>query len=249
MQGWIKLHREVKSNWLFQEKRTFSKFEAWVDLLLEVNHKDNKVLLGNELIDVKRGQTITSIRQLCDRWGWSNTKVKQFFQLLQNDGMITVKSDTKKTVVTVEKYDFYQCLEEGKTTQNTHENDTEQTQKHTNKNEKNEKEITTTANPVRFFESNLGMLSPFQMQEIWNWVDDFNGQSEILIYAMEIALDRNKKNMGFVKYLLKTWKDRGATNLDDVKALENERNNKGVSQDAASKTNKENEVDQYDFGF
>jgi uncharacterized phage protein (TIGR02220 family) len=138
VQGWIKLHREVRSNWLYQEKRTFSKFEAWVDLLLEVNHKDNKVLLGNEVIDLKRGQTITSIRQLCDRWGWSNTKVKQFFSLLQQDGMVTIKSDTKKTLITVEKYDFYQCFDDTKTTQNTHENDTEQTQKHTNKNDKND---------------------------------------------------------------------------------------------------------------
>jgi DNA-binding transcriptional regulator YhcF (GntR family) len=139
MQGWIKLHREIKSNWLYQEKRIFSKFEAWVDLLLEVNHKDNKVLLGNELVDVKRGQTITSIRQLSARWGWSNTKIKQFFSLLQDDGMVSVKSDTKKTVITVEKYEFYQCMEDEKTTQNTHENDTKQTQKHTNKNVKNEK--------------------------------------------------------------------------------------------------------------
>lgn len=141
MQGWIKLHREIKSNWLYQEKRTFSKFEAWIDLLLEVNHKDNRVLLGSELIDIQRGQTVTSIRQLCDRWGWSNTKVKQFLSLLQNDGMITVKSDTKKTVITVDKYDFYQCIDEEKTTQNTHENDTKQTRKHTNKNVKNDKNV------------------------------------------------------------------------------------------------------------
>ncbi|MCD7034332.1 conserved phage C-terminal domain-containing protein [Metabacillus sp. GX 13764] len=139
MQGWIKLHREVRSNWLYQEKRTFSKFEAWVDLLLEVNHKDNKVLLGSELLEVKRGSTITSIRQLCDRWGWSNTKVKQFLGLLENDGMITVKSDTKKTVITVDKYDFYQCGDEEKTTEKHHDNDTEATQKHTNKNVKNDK--------------------------------------------------------------------------------------------------------------
>jgi hypothetical protein len=138
MQGWIKLHREVKKNWLYEEKRVFSKFEAWIDLLLEVNHKDNKFLLGNELVTVSRGQTITSIRQLCDRWSWSNTKVKQFLSLLESDKMITVKSDTKKTLITVDKYEFYQCHDEEKTTEERHDNDTNTTQKHTNKNVKND---------------------------------------------------------------------------------------------------------------
>lgn len=137
--GWIKLHRQVRNHWLFEEKRTFSKFEAWVDLLMEVNHKDNNFLLGNDLMELKVGQTVTSVRKLCDKWGWSNTKVTQFLKLLQNEGMITYKSDTKKTVITIDKYEFYQHELKEETTPNTHEHDKKQTRKHTNKNDKNEK--------------------------------------------------------------------------------------------------------------
>lgn len=139
MQGWIKLHRKVKSHWLFTEKRTFTKFEAWIDLLLEVNHKDNKFMLGNELVEVKRGQTITSIRLLCERWNWSNTKVTKFLKMLETDEMLTVKSDTKKTVITIGNYDIYQVQETEETTVKRHDNDSEATQKHTNKNDKNVK--------------------------------------------------------------------------------------------------------------
>lgn len=139
MQGWIKLHRKIQEHWLYQEKRKFSRFEAWIDLLMMVNHEDAKVVLGNELIEVKRGQRITSIRQLCDRWGWSNTKVTQFLKLLESDGMATVKSDSKKTVITIDNYDFYQGREDKKTTDKQQENDEEATQKHTNKNVKNDK--------------------------------------------------------------------------------------------------------------
>ena len=138
MQGWIMLHRKVRDHWLFTEKRTFSKFEAWVDLLMEVNHKDNKFMLGGELIEVKRGQTLTSIRQLCDRWNWSNTKVSKFLRTLEADGMLTLKSDTKKTLVTVEKYDVYQSHEDEKTTPKRHADDAEATQKHTNNNDNND---------------------------------------------------------------------------------------------------------------
>lgn len=140
MQGWIKLHRKIQEHWLYQEKRKFSRFEAWIDLLMMMNHEDSKVILGNEIIEVKRGQRITSIRQLCERWRWSNTKVTQFLELLQNDGMAIIESDRKKTVITIVNYDFYQGIDDKETTENRREDDTKQTQKHTNKNDKNEKE-------------------------------------------------------------------------------------------------------------
>jgi hypothetical protein len=139
MQGWIKLHRRVKGHWLFTEKRTFTKFEAWIDLLLEVNHKDNKFMLGGELVEVKRGQTITSIRQLCERWNWSNSKVTKFLKMLEADEMLVLKSDTKKTVITIGNYDIYQVQETEETTPKRQTHDTEATQKHTNKNDKNVK--------------------------------------------------------------------------------------------------------------
>lgn len=144
-EGWISIHRKIRDNYLFKEKRVFSKFEAWIDLLLEVNHQDNKFILGNELVEVKKGSTITSIRQLCEKWGWSNTKVKKFFELLEQDEMITYKSDAKKTLVSIVNYAFYQPKEKEKrhendteTTRSNHENDTKTTRKHTNNNVNND---------------------------------------------------------------------------------------------------------------
>lgn len=96
MPGWIKLHRQIQDHWLYQENRKFSKYEAWLDLLMMVNHEDKKAVIGNEVIEVKRGQRITSVRKLCDKWGWSNTKVKQFLSLLQNDRMIHLKVIVKR---------------------------------------------------------------------------------------------------------------------------------------------------------
>ena len=103
---------------------------------MRANHKDTKVLLGNELIEVKRGQFITSIRKLCDEWNWSNTKVKNFLKLLEQDEMITHKSDTKKTVITIVNYGVYHDREEIETTPKRHEGDTKATREHTDKNDK-----------------------------------------------------------------------------------------------------------------
>lgn len=138
MNGWIKLHRNLADHWLWEDK-PFSRGQAWIDLLFMVNHKENKTFIDGRLEEVKRGQTITSIRKLCDRWGWSNTKVKKFLLMLEQDEMIVVKSDSKKTVVTIVKYEVYQDSDSEKTTVKHQSNDSEASLKHTNKNEKNVK--------------------------------------------------------------------------------------------------------------
>lgn len=133
-QGWISLHRKITEHPFYQEKRKFSKFEAWIDLLLLANHKDNKVLLGNEIIHVERGSFITSKRKLMERWGWSNTKIETYLNLLVEQGMLLVKSDTKKTVITIVNYDFYQ----GDVDKKRQETDTKTKRNRTNNNDNNE---------------------------------------------------------------------------------------------------------------
>lgn len=126
--GFIALFRSVQDHWIWETDK-FSQFQAWVDLLLMANHKDNRIMLDGNLVTVERGSRVTSIRRLCDRWGWSNSKVSKFLNCLENDGMIKRKSDTKKTVITIVNYGFYQGEANEKTTQKRQRNDTEATQK------------------------------------------------------------------------------------------------------------------------
>lgn len=133
MTGWIKLYRKVQNHWLYKEKRIFSKYEAWLDLLMMANHKEVKFVFGNELIEVKKGQFITSIRKLGEKWRWSNRKVTQYLKLLEMDEMIHRESDTKKTVITIVNYEVYHEYRNTEETENRHETDTKQTRTHTNK--------------------------------------------------------------------------------------------------------------------
>jgi len=105
--GWISLYRSIQDHWLWQEK-PFDKARAWLDLLLSANHQDKKVLLGNELIIVKRGGFVTSQKKLMDRWGWGSEKTRTFLKLLDSDGMIRFQPDKKKTTITILNYDSYQ---------------------------------------------------------------------------------------------------------------------------------------------
>jgi len=76
--------------------------------LFLANHDDAKFPLGNQLIDVKRGEVVTSEIKLMERWGWSRTKVRDYLSLLVQEKMILKKSDSKKTTLNVVNYDTWQ---------------------------------------------------------------------------------------------------------------------------------------------
>lgn len=108
MQGWISLHRQVQKHWLWEDK-PFSKGQAWIDILMLVNHEDKKTLMDGKLIEVKRGEHITSEPKLAERWGWSRTKVRNFLKMLSQDGMIeNNKEGRKRTRLKVLRYSVYQ---------------------------------------------------------------------------------------------------------------------------------------------
>lgn len=137
-EGYIKLHRKITDNWIWQEK-PFSKGQAWVDLLLLANHSENKFLLGNEVIVVEVGQVITSEVKLMERWGWSKSKVRAFLDLLQKDKMIVKKTDRKKTTITLCNYSDYHTLRTTEEPQKDREKTAKEPQKDTIKNDKNDK--------------------------------------------------------------------------------------------------------------
>ncbi len=142
--GWILLHRKIYKNWVWDDK-PFSKGQAWIDMMLMVNHTAKKILFNKELVEVKRGQRVTSEVKLAERWGWSRTKVRNFLGMLEKDEMIKVdKKNKRRTMFEVLNYNDYQTLEDDKKQQKNNRKTTEKQQKNTNNElelmKKNEKE-------------------------------------------------------------------------------------------------------------
>lgn len=108
MSGWIKIHRSIKDHWLYTEKRVFSRFEAWNDILLTVNYSDAQTLIKGKLYNVKRGESILSLDSWAKRWGWEKSSVRRFLKLLENESMVALDSDNVTTRLTVCNYDSYQ---------------------------------------------------------------------------------------------------------------------------------------------
>lgn len=139
MEGWIKLHRRSLEHWLYKENRPHTKREAWEDLLLHCNHSDEKILIGNELIECKRGQSIKSLLTWSKTFNWTISKVRRFFILLEKDSMIQTENVKKTTRITICKYEDYQGERNNNETKVKRKRNASETQATTNKNVKNVK--------------------------------------------------------------------------------------------------------------
>ncbi|MFF3923115.1 hypothetical protein [Paenibacillus lactis] len=158
MSGFIKLHRKIQDHWIYQEKRKFSRYEAWLDMIMMANHKPNKFLHGNELVEVERGQFVTSELKLMDRWDWGKNKLRLFLDLLEKDGMIIKKTDRKRTTITICNYGHYHESETKDGPQPDHERTNRGPSADTNKNEKNDKNDKEVIKDIFAFWNSLGII-------------------------------------------------------------------------------------------
>lgn len=166
--GWIKVDRNIEKHWLWDEK-PFSYGQAWIDLILIANHKDDKISYKGEVIVCKRGTVNKSITFLADRWGWSRCKARRFLLSLQSDGMVTIKATTHRTTITIENYNIYQDTRTTKQTTNKQQVANKQTassqQVDTYKNVKNDKNEKNIYNALE--EENMeDDLSPEELKKM-----------------------------------------------------------------------------------
>lgn len=103
--GWISLHRKIRDNWIWDDPE---KLRAWIDILLMVNHEDRQIPFDGHIVTIHKGQRLTSLQKLSERWGWSRNRVDRFLRLLDEAGMVTANRTPNGTVLTVINWAFYQ---------------------------------------------------------------------------------------------------------------------------------------------
>lgn len=117
--GWIKLHRAVLDHWIFDSPRYL---KWWMWLLLNAQRSDTRVMARGQLLEIKAGQLVASVRTLRNAWANidslrrgratpSYETVRRFLKLLKNEGMVDYDTDkiTKSgTHITIINYQRYQ---------------------------------------------------------------------------------------------------------------------------------------------
>lgn len=107
--GFITVSRRLFEHELFTEKREYSRFEAWLDLIqLCAYEDDNSSIIKGKIIKWGRGQVVASVRYLQQRWYWKSVdKVFSFLELLRSQNMIRTDKEQGIGRITLCKYDDY----------------------------------------------------------------------------------------------------------------------------------------------
>jgi hypothetical protein len=120
----INISRSIQQHFLYPNKRKFTEFEAWMDMLLMAEPKECKKIIGKQLIVVSKGDFFTSQNELSKRWMWSRDIVRNFISILQNDFMISCITTSQHTKITICNYGKYQEYSPTKHQRNTNETPT-----------------------------------------------------------------------------------------------------------------------------
>lgn len=115
MAGWIKVYRDLADHWLSQD---LQKLGWWAILLLKVNHEDKRVLVGSQVIELKRGQIIASFSYLAELWKTSKRTAERFIELLEREKMVSRCVSRKVTILTICNWDSYQGIDSARCVDN-----------------------------------------------------------------------------------------------------------------------------------
>lgn len=110
--GFIKLYRQLQElKWW--TKHRFSWGQAWVDMLMMTNYKDESLVIGIEFYKVPAGSFVTSQRKLAKRWKWSISTVNAFLNFLQkSEQSIEHKTEHSFTHIYIRNWEKYQSKPE-----------------------------------------------------------------------------------------------------------------------------------------
>src|SRR5690625_3491038 len=137
-QGWIKVHRKILFDTVFQNDKLFKIF---MYCLLKATHQEHKQLVGKQFVELKPGQFVFGRRKAAQELNMKESTVRDYIRLLESDNLITVDSTNKYSVITVVNWGIYQQSDNGNRQQNDSRMTTERQQNDTNKNIKNSKNI------------------------------------------------------------------------------------------------------------
>lgn len=106
--SYFKIYRSLLNDELFWLDETFTRGQAWVDLIGLANYGDVIRVEGDKVETYERGTVVTAERWLATRWKWSREKVRNFLKLLEHQKMCTTKKTGRGTLIVIENYELYQ---------------------------------------------------------------------------------------------------------------------------------------------
>lgn len=115
MNGWIKLHRQLLNSAIFKNERLL---KVWVWCLLKAEYKQSETMVGNQLVKLEKGQFIFGREEASKELGIKESTLYKDMKNLEKLNFCNIKSNNKFSVITIEKWEFYQDTEENENNKN-----------------------------------------------------------------------------------------------------------------------------------
>lgn len=198
--------------------------------LLKASHDNYKQMVGLQVVDLEPGQFVTGRFKGSDELKVNPSTFYKYLKTLEKLQMISLNSNNKMTVVSIENWGKYQMENGQEYQQNNNKITTKEQQNNTNKNVKNIKNIYSA-----FFEEvwklypnkkGKGTISDTKKKEIYKLGDEF--KRCIDRYVKDVESRRNNGfpelkyqngstffNSGYVDYLDENYEDKPNNKSDD----------------------------------
>lgn len=117
MTGWFSVHRKLKDNAIFSDPFIL---KLWMLCLMKVSYTEHEQLIGNQLVKLLPGEFITGRFALSDEYNKGMKKdmvvsertLWRWMKKFEEWGMLSIKSTTKYSVITVVNWNQYQLTDQ-----------------------------------------------------------------------------------------------------------------------------------------
>ena len=178
---WIKLYRKIMKSPIWENEKAL---KIWIWCLLKATHEEREQLVGQQIVKLKKGQFIFGRRKAAEELKMTESLCYKHMTLLRNLKMISIKSNNKFSVISIENWENYQATISKAKQQSNNRVTTKEQQSNTNKNVKN-------VNNVKNIYSDCS-------EELKKALDDFvemrkKIKSPLTEKAMQLAFNKLKK--------------------------------------------------------
>lgn len=235
LQGWIKDYRKELNSDIWMMPPLYHR--VWQYLKYMANHEDKEIPLrdGSKFL-IKKGQHLTSIRQIAQGVGWNEGRkwrepnpktISSILKWLESQNMISInrgKGNRQYTLITIVNWEIYQHSERVRVTVN---GEVGKQSVDINKNDKNEKNSSGPPDNS----SHVGKISqlfhqsfitnPFMDEKLLSYLDD--GMEPALIEKAIMITKENNKDVSYFWGILNRLLEREIKTIEQYEQAERER--------------------------
>lgn len=103
--SWIKLYRKILKSPIWENEKAL---KIWIWCLVKATHKERIQLVGQQEVNLEKGQFVFGRKKASEELSMTESTIYKYIKLLEKLQMISVKSNNKFSIVSVEKWEDYQ---------------------------------------------------------------------------------------------------------------------------------------------